>query len=147
MNIAFFLKPKSQVAYLHVGNTLRQGLEKMRHHGFTAVPVIARNGTYLGSVSEGDFLRRILELGTVENAVLESICIDSILNTDRCPPVRITATMEDLLERAQEQNFVPVVDDRGSFMGIVTRHDILCYFTEHRRRQQEEQNLESRETK
>ena len=131
MNIAFFLKPKSQVAYLHAGNTLRQGLEKMRRHGFTAVPVIAKDGSYLGSVSEGDFLRRILELGTVENAVMEAVRIDDIVDADRHPPVRITATMEDLLYRALEQNFVPVIDDRGAFMGIVTRHDILQYFTDH----------------
>ena len=83
------------------------------------------------SVSEGDFLRRILELGTVENAVMEAVRIDDIVDADRHPPVRITATMEDLLYRAQEQNFVPVIDDRGAFMGIVTRHDILQYFTDH----------------
>ena len=98
---------------------------------FTAVPVIAKDGSYLGSVSEGDFLRRILELGTVENAVMEAVRIDDIVDADRHPPVRITATMEDLLYRAQEQNFVPVIDDRGAFMGIVTRHDILQYFTDH----------------
>ena len=43
-------------------------------------------------------------------------------------PVRITATIEELMEKAVTQNFVPVVDDLDSFIGIVTRRDIIRYF-------------------
>ena len=38
-----------------------------------------------------------------------------------------TSKMEDLIDRAMEQNFVPVVDDRGQFIGIITRRDIIGY--------------------
>ena len=61
MNLLFFLKPKNTVAYVYDGNTLRQGLEKMRAHGYTAVPVIEKDGTYVGTVSEGDFLWYLLD--------------------------------------------------------------------------------------
>ena len=44
MNIAYFLLPKARVAYLYDDCTFRQGLEKMRHHGYTAIPVISRSG-------------------------------------------------------------------------------------------------------
>lgn len=47
---------------------------------------------------------------------------------DRNAPVRITAGMDELLDRVMNQNFVPVVDDLGSFIGIVTRRDIIDYF-------------------
>ena len=60
MNIAYFLLPKNRVAYLYDDYTFRQGLEKMRHHGYTAIPVISRDGKYVGTVSEGDFLWRLL---------------------------------------------------------------------------------------
>ena len=60
VNIAYFLIPKSSVAYLYDDFTFRQGLEKMRHHGYTAIPVITRDGRYMGTVSEGDFLWRLL---------------------------------------------------------------------------------------
>ena len=59
-DIAYFLLPKSNVAYLYDDYTFRQGLEKMRYHGYTAIPVITRNGTYVGTVSEGDFLWQLL---------------------------------------------------------------------------------------
>ena len=56
MNIAYFLLPKSRIAYLYDDFTFRQGLEKMRNRGYTAIPVITRDGRYVGTVSEGDFL-------------------------------------------------------------------------------------------
>ncbi len=125
MNIAFFLVPKVNVAFLYEDNTLRQGLEKMRFHGYTSIPVIANDGRYKGSISEGDFLWHIVDN---EKNNLGKTKIKDILRIDRTPPVLITATMETLLMRAMDQNYVPVVDDRGTFMGIITRRDIIKYF-------------------
>jgi predicted transcriptional regulator len=42
-------------------------------------------------------------------------------------PVRVTTTMFDLVERATTQNFVPVVDDKDTFIGIITRRAIIKY--------------------
>lgn len=36
--------------------------------------------------------------------------------------------MEELINRAMNQNFVPVVDDQDKFIGIITRKDIIQYF-------------------
>ena len=130
MNIAFLLKPKSQVAYLVEGSSFRQGMEKLRRYGYTAIPVISRDGIYLGCISEGDFLWNIMSLGSLEMHDLEQAKIDDIISRDRTPPVRITANAEELLLRALEQNFIPVVDDRGVFMGIITRRAILSYCME-----------------
>ena len=35
MNVLFFLRPKVSTAYIYYDNTLRQGLEKLRHYGYT----------------------------------------------------------------------------------------------------------------
>ena len=53
-----------------------------------------------------------------------------ILRGNSYPSVRITVTMDELLDSAMNQNFIPVVDDSGSFIGIVTRKDIIRYFAE-----------------
>ena len=42
-------------------------------------------------------------------------------------PVRVTTTMHELVERASTQNFVPVVDDKDAFIGIITRRSIIKY--------------------
>ena len=114
MNIAFLLTPKSQVAYIYEDSTFRQALEKLRHHGYSAVPVLTRDGKYAGTLSEGDFLWSMLEI--------------DIKKTDRNPAVHITSDTDELMSRALGQNFIPVVDDRGCFMGIVTRRAIINAF-------------------
>lgn len=133
MNIAYFLLPKGRVAYLYDDNTFRQGLEKMRHHGYTAIPVISRSGQYIGTVSEGDFLWRILSVDGSQRCTmkeLEQLQVRDILRSGQYPSVGITVTMDELLDSAMNQNFIPVVDDVGSFIGIVTRKDIIRYFAE-----------------
>ena len=132
MNIVLFLRPKATVAYLHEHNTLRQGLEKMRAHGYTAIPVIAEDGRYVGTVSEGDFLWHLIntdeDIRMIDMKETEKMSIRDLLDTEKNPPVRITASMEELLQRAMNQNFIPVVDDLGSFIGIITRKNILQCF-------------------
>ncbi|MDD2283583.1 MAG: CBS domain-containing protein, partial [Eubacteriales bacterium] len=39
-NVAFFLVPKKEVAYLPINCTMRQAMERMENRGFRAVPII-----------------------------------------------------------------------------------------------------------
>lgn len=135
MNIAYFLLPKSRTAYLYDDYTVRQGLEKMRYHGYAAIPVISRAGKYVGTVSEGNFLWCLLSEESGRRATrslkdLEKLHVRDILCEDTSPPVGITVSMEELLTSAMNQNFVPVVDDLENFIGIITRKDIIRYFAE-----------------
>lgn len=128
MNAAFFLIPKSQSAYIENDDTFRQGLEKMRHHGYTAIPVLDKAGKYVGTLSEGDFLWHIIDIGGASIEECEDLHIADILKPDRNPPVKVTARVEELMERLLMQNFLPVIDDSGAFIGIVTRQKVLGYF-------------------
>ena len=134
MNIAFFLKPKASVAFLYSDFTLRQALEKMRHYGYTAIPVIGRDGLYAGTVSEGDFLWYMLSCfndgKNVDQRYIEETPLKKILRTESYMPVKITANMDEMYNVAMKQNFVPVVDDLGSFIGIITRRDIIKYLAD-----------------
>ncbi len=132
MNIAAFITPKAEVTYLRDNMTIRQGLEKLRRSGYTAVPVIDREDRYVGVVSEGDFLWRILEHNETLSAMtmknMEEMTLRDIIRSGKVTPVWIDTDMEQLLGQAQLQNFVPVIDDRSVFIGIITRRDILRYF-------------------
>lgn len=130
MNIAFFLTPKNQVAYLYDDYTVNQCLRKMRGIGFSATPVITREGRYAGIVSEGDLLWYLVEDGVTKTYTRDvtDIRLRDIIGRNTVPPVRITAAVEELFDRAMNQNFVPVVDDNDSFVGIITRKDIIKYF-------------------
>ncbi|MBQ1350070.1 MAG: CBS domain-containing protein [Ruminococcus sp.] len=130
MNVIMLLKPKTTVQYIFEDNTLRQGLEKMRAHSYTAIPVISQDGKYVGTVSEGDFLYYILDQRNNSLKAKEKHLVRDILREGFNPAVRIDVTMDELLERAMRQNFVPVTDDFDTFIGIVTRQDIIRNFIE-----------------
>lgn len=132
MNIASFITPKAEVTYLRDHMTIRQGLEKLRRSGYTAVPVIDKEDRYVGVVSEGDFLWRILEhnesVANVTKNRMGHMTLRDIIRSGKVNPVCIDTNMEQLLGLAQLQNFVPVIDDRSVFIGIITRSDIINYF-------------------
>mgnify|MGYP001853262941 CR=1 FL=1 len=127
MNILFFLKPKSTVSFIYSDHTVRQGLEKMRAHGYTAIPVIHRDGRYAGTVSEGDFLWHILDGRSASIKKQEKYKITDIMRPEFNPAVTVDTDIDCLLTKMTEQNFVPIVDDRNVFMGIVTRKDIIKF--------------------
>jgi CBS domain-containing protein len=128
MNILFFLKPKGDIAFLYDDFTLRQAIEKMKHYGYTVIPVLDRSGKYVGALSEGDLLWAVLEPGEDGDKSKEQRFVRDILSGRYHDTVNVNAVIEDLLLVAMNQNFVPVTDDRGLFIGIVTRRDILQYY-------------------
>lgn len=128
MNLMTLLKPKGDIEYLHKEDTLRQGLERMRIYGYTALPVIDENGCYAGSVNEGDFLWHMIAFHKCDMQELEGFRIKEIIRKDWMPPVCVYATIDEMVERALNQNYVPVVDDRNVFIGIITRRDIINVF-------------------
>ena len=134
MNVLFFMQPKAQVAYLYDDFTIRQTLEKMHHHGYAAIPVLDRDGRYFGTISEGDLLWYIVrgEGGTVESVNISNLedckLSDVKMRASRYLTVRISAQIDELLQVAINQNFIPVLDDDDKFIGIVTRSAVLKYF-------------------
>lgn len=127
MNIMFFLKPKSELAYIYDYHTLRQALEIMEYHRYTCVPILNKEGKYVGSITEGDLLWATKKLKLLNIKEAENISIMKIDHRLDYLSVTADSKMEDLIERAMEQNYVPVVDDQQHFVGIVTRRDIIGY--------------------
>ena len=125
MNIAKIMIPKISAAYLLENNTVRQGLEKFTRYGYTAVPVLDENGIYAGTVTEGDFLRHIMKIKSVEMKDHESYLIKDIIRKDFCPSLLIAAEQKDVIVAVSNQNFVPIVDGRGVFCGIITRKGVI----------------------
>ena len=130
MNILKLLKPKAVIDYVYEDFTVRQAIEKMRNHGFTAVPVVAREGGYVKTLAEGDILWFMLDNDIKYIKELEKYSVSNIPKRVKSKAVYIYSTIEDLLLISMNQNFVPVIDDRDMFIGIVTRSDILKYCDE-----------------
>ncbi|WP_162140334.1 CBS domain-containing protein [Haploplasma axanthum] len=127
MNILFHLLPKEKVAYINENSTLRQAMEKMEFHRYTAVPIISDEGKYVGVLREGDILWYIKNLEKFEIQLAEKVTIKELPRKKDHNEVSINTDMERLVELSIDQNFIPVVDDRGNFIGIVTRKSIITY--------------------
>ena len=126
-NILFFLTPKAMCSYLYDDYTIRQALEKMEGAGFAALPILNKRGEYRGTLTEGDLLWALKNMCYMDMRQAEARRIMEIERRKDNIPVRVTTSMHDLVERATNQNFVPVVDDKDAFIGIVTRRAIIKY--------------------
>ncbi|MBO7747075.1 CBS domain-containing protein [Paenibacillus sp. MWE-103] len=127
MNIAFFLLPKQEVVWLTMDATLRQTLEKMEHHRYTAVPILDNDGGYAGTLTEGDLLWHMKNNPQLTFEQTNKVKLSDVQMRLSNKAVQIDANMEDLLSLAKVQNFVPVIDDMNRFIGIVRRSDIIDY--------------------
>ncbi len=131
MNILRFLVPKSSVEYIFTDATVRQALEKMRYHHYAAIPVLDDDGIYVGSLRHDDIYKYFQTNGRFDYKAAEKDGVMKILDVDYSRPLLHSAPMEDMIEYVKEHNFVPVVDDRGCFIGIILRRDVLAFLFKH----------------
>lgn len=130
MNVAFFLIPKSEVVYLKHDATMRQAMERMEFHRYSAVPLIDHEGKYAGTITEGDLLWKMKNTPGLSFANTHKTSLLEVEQQQQNASVLVDAQIEDLLSRAAEQNFIPVVDDQGIFIGIVRRREIIEHFAQ-----------------
>ncbi|MFB7142232.1 CBS domain-containing protein [Gottfriedia sp. NPDC056225] len=127
MNIAFFFTPKNELVYMNINSTMRQALEKMEHHRYTAIPLVDENGKYVGTLTEGDLLWKLKNTEGLSFTNTQEINLNEIHLHHKYDPVSINAQIEDLFTRAINQNFIPVIDDNEVFIGMVKRREIIEY--------------------
>lgn len=135
MNILFFLTPKEEVAYIEEDDTLRQVIQRLEFHGYSAIPLVSKNGKYIGTVTEGDLLWGMKDKGFPDLHDMEKIRILDLKRRRDNEAVKVSEPMENMFEKITNQNFVPVVDDDGTFIGIVTRKDVLLYLANKKKKE------------
>ena len=133
MNIAKIMIPKISTVFLYEKDTIRQGLERFMVHGYTAVPVLNDQEQYIGSVTEGDFLRHLLACQTTDLKVQEGYRL-----WQHCSQrffalrLQIDADSEQVVTAMLNQNFVPIVDGRNALCGILTRKRLIEFLAQAR---------------
>lgn len=133
MTMNSFLKPFYELALVYVDQTLSEALETMTKHRFTSIPVITRDQKYVGTLSEGDILHFILKnKDCLDPKNLVKYKVSEVKRHRDYETVHLAATMPLLLTKASNENFVPVIDEKDIFVGIITRKTLLDYFFEHK---------------
>ncbi len=129
MNILLFLTLKKDVALLYDYFTIRQALEKMEYHRYTAIPIINKNGNYIGTLTEGDILWHIKNNHFLNICEAENDSIMSIKRHHDNQVVYASSSLSDIFSAAMNENFLPVVDDNKIFIGIITRKNIFKHLS------------------
>lgn len=127
MNIAFFITPKTDLVFEKSTSTMRQAIERMEFHRYSAIPIIDENGKYVGTLTEGDLLWKLKNTPNLDFGSTSKVLIMNIPMHMQNKPVHITCNIEDLILTAVNQNFVPVLDDGDNFIGIIKRSAIINY--------------------
>ena len=119
--------PKSKVEFIYNDITVGEALKKIAKKRYAMIPVVERNsGRYIYSLAASDLLMKILKNNDIESTKKEFI---SSVPVDRLiVPCKKDTEIVDLADLAISQNFVPVVDNQGIFLGIVTRRAVIDYF-------------------
>lgn len=129
MNALLLLTPKNQLKFLDASNTARQGVEKIKVTGYSAIPVVdGQTGIYVGTISEGDLLWGLLDTPNQNLYDLEQIKLIDLIDSNKYKPMHVQSSMAEVVECIMNQNFILLVDDRGVFMGIVTRRKVIEYY-------------------
>lgn len=126
MNILFFITPKNDVINVLDTDDIREVLRKMKSHKFSSIPILNKDGNYLGTVKEGDLLWFLESAHSFKDSVLDTNIME-IPRRLTNETVKIDTNVEDLFTALISQNFVPVIDDSNIFIGIIKRRDVLSY--------------------
>lgn len=146
MNISFYLLPKSEITYVEQEDTVGHALRVIHKNGYQAVPVINRQGEYVGTVTEGDFLWNLIQDYHMDMEAMRNIRVESLRKKWNYKAVSIEANIAELDQYIMDQNFVPVVDGRNIFIGIVTRKEIIKELLRRKNeKKQDQENADSKE--
>ncbi|HOW37824.1 MAG TPA: CBS domain-containing protein [Candidatus Izemoplasmatales bacterium] len=131
MEIMAFMKPKVEVVFVFDDQTIREAMEKMEKFRFTSIPIIHREGFYVGTLTEGDLLWEIKNAAKFDMKKAEAYPVGKVRRFRDYEPIHLSANIDELIIKASNENFVPVIDSHDQFVGIVTRKTLLNYFFEH----------------
>ena len=131
MQMAFFLLPKNETLHFTETMTLRQAMEKMQFHGYGAVPVLNEAGQYIGTITAADILWYLKDAHSTNMSVAERVSVQDVPRRHDNIPVPVSAEIRNVLKMAMEENFIPIIDDLGVFIGIVRRREIMEFCQTH----------------
>ncbi len=120
-------------------DSLRQVVERLEYHGYSAIPLLSKDGKYIGTITEGDILWEMKDKDYPDVHRMEKIRIMEVPRRRDNEAVNVQESMENLYDKITNQNFVPVVDDDQTFIGIVTRKDIIVYLAKKVKEQEEKE--------
>lgn len=126
MNVLFLLTPKKNVLFLTLNMTVEIALDLLKNVRYSSVPLLDEEGHYVGTITEGDLLWHLEN--SQDKTTARNMKLQMIKRYRDYIVARIDASLDDLFIVAINQNYIPITDDRGFFIGLITRKGIISHY-------------------
>lgn len=124
MPIKDFIVSSEKVAHVQSGNSSEHALLVLTKTGYSSIPVLDMKYRLQGLLSTKMITEAILGLERIEYDKLADIRVEEVMDTN-VTFLKITETFRRALDLVINHAFLCVVDEEGTFVGIMTRRIIL----------------------
>lgn len=119
-----FIISSEKVAHVQIGNNAEHALLVLTRTGYSAIPVLDSKYRLRGLLSSKMITEAILGLERIEYDRLPDIKVDDIMQIE-VAYLKVTDTFKRALDLVINHAFLCVIDEEGTFAGIMTRRVIL----------------------
>lgn len=124
-SIMSIFTPKKMTSFLNENATVRQAIELFDVHKYSVIPLVDNEGHYAGTLSEGDLLRFLKNKVGYDIKAAEKVSIKDMERYREYRALEVSSMRSEFFVLSLDQNFIPVTDDKGIYIGIVTRREII----------------------
>lgn len=125
--ITEYIISAEKVAHVQVGNNAEHALLVLTKTGYSSIPVLDSKDHLKGLLSMRTVTDSILGLAHIEYERLPDLKVDEIMRTE-IHTIRSTDTFQRGLDLLIDHPFICVIEEDGTFSGILTRRVILKQF-------------------
>lgn len=119
-----FVISSEKVAHVQTGNSAEHALLVLTKTGYSSIPVLDAKYRLHGLLSTKMITESILGMERIEYERLAEIKVDDVMSKDY-GVLKTTDTLQRALDLVINHAFLCVVDQDGTFEGILTRRVIL----------------------
>lgn len=123
-NEANLLIDGDNVATLTDTNNLEHALLVLTNIGYSKVPVLNKEQQLVGLISLSDVVSEMFDTESINPDRLSNIKVSDVMEKN-VKFIMLPFNIEKILNYLVDANFVPVVNEKNEFLGIVTRKEIL----------------------
>ncbi|MCX2454420.1 cyclic-di-AMP-binding protein CbpB [Lacticaseibacillus nasuensis] len=123
-NRKHFMIPGEMVASVNADNALRHAFLVLTKVRYAKVPVLDNDDHFLGLISLAMITEPMLGLDDINLKPLDELCVKDVMETG-VPTIEDPYDVENVLHLLVDSPFLPVVQDDGTFTGIVTRREVM----------------------
>ena len=129
-SIMSIFTPKKMTAFLNENSTVRQAIELFDVHKYSVIPLVDNDGHFVGTLSEGDLLCFLKNKVKYDIKATEKVSVKDMERYREYRSLEVNSMWSEFFVLSLDQNFIPVTDDKGIYIGIVKRREIIKFLSD-----------------